>query len=188
MPRRLFGARSDEIIFRAGTGAFALLLIAIVAAIGTELYRQSILSIREFGWQFWQTDTWDPVSGEFGARPFIWGTLYSSILALLIATPIALGIAVFISELCPARLRQPLVFLTELLAAIPSMLPAQPQVRDRALDVIRQVLSTRGAIDGEMAERFKQIEGLFKTEQSRDAGADAIARAAAKDAESRKAS
>ncbi len=55
---------------------------------------------REFGWQFWQTDTWDPVAGEFGARPFIWGTLYSSILALLISTPIALGIAIFISELC----------------------------------------------------------------------------------------
>src|SRR6185436_13632600 len=53
--------------------------------------------------------------------PFIWGTLYSSVLALLIATPIALGIAIFISELCPAVLRQPLVFLTELLAAIPSI-------------------------------------------------------------------
>src|SRR5207247_10219379 len=53
--------------------------------------------------------------------PFIWGTLYSSVLAILIATPIALGIAVFISELCPAVLRQPLVFLTELLAAIPSI-------------------------------------------------------------------
>ncbi|MEQ1871657.1 MAG: phosphate ABC transporter permease subunit PstC, partial [Vicinamibacterales bacterium] len=59
--------------------------------------------------------------GDFGALPFIWGTLYSSILALLIATPIALGIAVFISELCPARLKQALVFLTELLAAIPSI-------------------------------------------------------------------
>ena len=59
--------------------------------------------------------------GEFGARPFIWGTLYSSILALVISTPIALGIAIFISELCPDWLRWPLVFLTELLAAIPSI-------------------------------------------------------------------
>ena len=58
---------------------------------------------------------------QFGALPFIWGTLYSSILALALATPIALGIAVFISELCPNLLRQPLVFLTELLAAIPSI-------------------------------------------------------------------
>jgi len=80
-----------------------------------------MLSIEKFGLSFWRTEVWDPVSGEFGALPFIWGTLYSSILALLISTPIALGIAVFISELCPARLRQPLVFLTELLAAIPSI-------------------------------------------------------------------
>jgi len=121
MAFRPFGTRSDEVLFRAGTGAFALLLIVIVAAIGVELYRQSLLSIKEFGWQFWQTDTWDPVAGEFGARPFIWGTLYSSILALLISTPIALGIAIFISELAPTRLRRPLVFLTELLAAIPSI-------------------------------------------------------------------
>ena len=107
--------------FRIGTGLFGLVLILIVSAIGFELVRQSWLSITKFGFGFWRTDVWDPVSGEFGALPFIWGTLYSSVLALLIATPIALGIAVFISELCPARLRQPLVFLTELLAAIPSI-------------------------------------------------------------------
>ena len=90
-------------------------------AIGVELFRQSRLSIQEFGWQFWQTDTWDPVAGEFGARPFIWGTLYSSVLAIAISTPIALGIAIYISELAPDWLRAPLVFLTELLAAIPSI-------------------------------------------------------------------
>src|SRR5438067_10739660 len=107
--------------FRLGTGAFAFVVIAIVCGIGIVLTKQSMLSIEKFGLSFWRTDTWDPVSGEFGALPFIWGTLYSSVLALLIATPIALGIAVFISELCPAVLRQPLVFLTELLAAIPSI-------------------------------------------------------------------
>jgi phosphate transport system permease protein len=121
MPVPLRRARSDETLFRAGTGAFAMLLIALVAAIGVELYRQSLLSIDAFGWRFWLTDTWDPVLGEFGARPFIWGTLYSSILALLLATPVALGIAIFISELAPQSLRRPLVFLTELLAAIPSI-------------------------------------------------------------------
>lgn len=113
--------RPDEILFRAGTGFFAVLIIAVVAAIAVELYRESRLSIAQFGWQFWQTETWDPVAGEFGARPFIWGTLYSSVLALILATPIALGIAIYISELSPARLRRPLVFLTELLAAIPSI-------------------------------------------------------------------
>ena len=107
--------------FRLGTGVFALALILIVVAIGVELTQQSMQSIRQFGFDFWRTEIWDPVAGEFGALPFIWGTLYSSVLALLIATPIAIGIAVFISELCPAVLRQPLVFLTELLAAIPSI-------------------------------------------------------------------
>jgi len=107
--------------FRVAIGAVAVLLIVLVGAIGMELTRQSWLSIQKFGLDFWATRTWDPVSGEFGALPFIWGTLYSSILALLIATPIALGIAVFISELSPRWLKDPLIFVTELLAAIPSI-------------------------------------------------------------------
>lgn len=110
-----------DLNFRLGTGFVAFLLVLVVAAIGFELVRQSSLSIQKFGLSFWINDVWDPVSGEFGARPFIWGTLYSSVLALALATPIALGIAVFLSELCPASLRQPLTFLTELLAAIPSI-------------------------------------------------------------------
>lgn len=110
-----------DLWFRVGTGAFGVVLIVLVAGIGVELTRQSLLSIQKFGFSFWRTDIWDPVAGEFGALPFIWGTLYSSITALLIATPVALGIAVFISELCPASLKQVLVFLTELLAAIPSI-------------------------------------------------------------------
>jgi phosphate transport system permease protein len=113
--------RVDETIFRVGTGFFGVLLIVIVVGIGVELWRQSQLSIKQFGWQFWLTDTWDPVAVQFGARPFIWGTLYSSVLALLLSTPIALGIAIYISELAPSWLRRPLVFLTELLAAIPSI-------------------------------------------------------------------
>ena len=107
--------------FRIGTGLFGLVLVLIVVAIGYELVRQSWLSIQKFGFAFWRTDNWDPVSGEFGALPFLWGTLYSSILALLVAMPVALGIAIFLSELCPRWLRQPLAFLTELLAAIPSI-------------------------------------------------------------------
>jgi phosphate transport system permease protein len=113
--------RPETVVFRAGTGLFGLVLVVLVVAIGVELSRQSWLSIQKFGLNFWRTETWDPVAGQFGALPFIWGTLYSSILALLIATPIALGIAVFISELCPNRLKPALVFLTELLAAIPSI-------------------------------------------------------------------
>jgi phosphate transport system permease protein len=114
-------SRFDDLGFRAATGLFGVLIIAIVVGIAGVLYTDSTAAIWKFGWQFWQTDTWDPIAGEFGARPFIWGTLYSSVLALIIAGPIALGIAVFISELCPSWLQRPLVFLTELLAAIPSI-------------------------------------------------------------------
>jgi len=121
MALRRLTVRPDEAIFRTGTGAFALLLIAGVISIGVVLFRESSLSIEHFGFRFWLTDNWDPVAGEFGARPFIWGTLYSSVLALLISTPIALGIAIFISELAPQWARRSLVFLTELLAAIPSI-------------------------------------------------------------------
>jgi phosphate transport system permease protein len=110
-----------ELGFRLGTGAVASCIVLLVVAIGYELARQSELSIAKFGMEFWIRDIWDPVAGEFGARPFIWGTLYSSVLALLLAGPIALGIAIFLSELCPIWLRRPLTFLTELLAAIPSI-------------------------------------------------------------------
>jgi phosphate transport system permease protein len=111
----------DDRWFRLATGFFAAVVVLLVVGIGFELVRQSSLSIAKFGLAFWKGRTWDPVSGNFGALPFIWGTLYSSLLALILSTPIALGIAIFISELSPRMLRQPLTYLTELLAAIPSI-------------------------------------------------------------------
>lgn len=113
--------RGDDRFFRLGTGFFALLVVVLVAGIAWELYRTSSLSIAKFGFNFWRTTTWDPVAGVFGALPFIWGTMYSSIAAMILSTPIALGIAIFLSELSPRALRMPLTFLTELLAAIPSI-------------------------------------------------------------------
>ena len=112
---------ADDRGFRLGTGFFALLVVLLVAGIFWELFRTSQLSIDKFGFRFWTGRIWDPVSGEFGALPFIWGTLYSSVLAMLISTPIAIGIAVFLSEISPRGLRTPLAFLTELLAAVPSI-------------------------------------------------------------------
>jgi phosphate transport system permease protein len=112
---------ADDRGFRLATGFFAFLIVLLVAGILVELFRTSQLSIQKFGFHFWVTRVWDPVAGQFGAFPFIWGTLYSSLLAMLISTPIALGIAIFLSELAPRSLRTPLTFLTELLAAIPSI-------------------------------------------------------------------
>ncbi|HEY8711433.1 MAG TPA: phosphate ABC transporter permease subunit PstC [Thermoanaerobaculia bacterium] len=114
-------AKTEDRGYRWTTGVFALVILVLVTGIGFELSRQSLLSIQKFGLGFWKGRTWDPVAGNFGALPFIWGTLYSSILALLIATPVSLGIAIFINEVSPRLLRQPLTYLTELLAAIPSI-------------------------------------------------------------------
>lgn len=113
--------RTSDLVFGGLTGSLALVVVLIVVAIGVVLWRESLLSIREFGFAFWTSSAWNPVAGQFGAFPFIWGTLYSSILALLIATPVSLGIAIFLSDICPHRLRAPLIFLTELLAAVPSI-------------------------------------------------------------------
>ena len=113
--------KGEDRFFRLGTGFIALLVVILVAAIAYELYRNSRLSIAKFGLDFWRTTVWDPVAGNFGALPFIWGTLYSSVAAMVLSTPIALGIAIFLSELSPRPLRMPLTFLTELLAAIPSI-------------------------------------------------------------------
>src|SRR5881628_3788067 len=98
--------RSQDLGFRLATGAFALVLVLLVCGIGVELARVSMPSIQRFGFAFWRTSIWDPVAGEFGALPFIWGTLYSSILALLLSAPVALGIAIFLSDLSPHALRQ----------------------------------------------------------------------------------
>ena len=112
---------AGDLLFQGGTGLFALVIVVVATGIAFVLWGRSSLTIAKFGLGFWATDRWDPVSGDFGARTFIWGTLYSSFLALVISMPLSLGIAIFLSELCPHRLRQPLVFLTELLAAIPSI-------------------------------------------------------------------
>ncbi len=99
----------------------ALSIFAIVLFIFFILISRSKLSLAAFGFKFFTRSAWDPVSGDFGALPFIVGTLETSFLALLMAVPLALGVAVFLTELCPRPLRAPISFLTELLAAIPSV-------------------------------------------------------------------
>lgn len=112
--------------------ACALSIFGIVALIATELVMRSQLAWHKFGLAFFyksflDPDThlpqyWDPVNEHFSALPFIYGTLLSSLLALLLAVPLAIGVAVFLTEMCPKALRGPLGFLTELLAAIPSVI------------------------------------------------------------------
>ena len=99
----------------------ALSIFAIVLFILSTLIDQSKLSLHQFGWKFFTRSEWDPVAQDFGAFPFIYGTLATSLLALLMAVPLALGVAIFLTELCPRKLRAPISFVTELLAAIPSV-------------------------------------------------------------------
>ena len=99
----------------------ALSIFAIVVLILVELISGSKLTIQKFGIPFFFGSAWDPVNGNFGALPFIFGTVVSSILSLIIAVPLAVGVAIFLTEMCPAFLRGFLAFFTELLAAIPSV-------------------------------------------------------------------
>jgi phosphate transport system permease protein len=108
--------------FRLLIFACATSVLLIVGLIVMQLIRHSQLSLHAFGWQFFKNQNWDPVSGDFGALPFIYGTVVSSILALVLAVPLGVGVAVFTTEMCPRPLRKPIAFMVELLAAIPSVI------------------------------------------------------------------
>ena len=110
-----------DAVFRGVLFCCALLLVLIVVAMFVEIGSNARLSISEFGLAFLTGRTWDPIQGEFGALPFVYGTIVSSLLALLMAVPVSLGIAIFLVEQAPRRLARPLAFLVELLAAIPSV-------------------------------------------------------------------
>ncbi|MGQ9718836.1 MAG: phosphate ABC transporter permease subunit PstC [Nitrososphaerales archaeon] len=120
-PKRARKILIGDSVFKNLTAIFALSILALASAIFYELYSRSQLSINEFGLGFLTGIEWDPVDQIFGALPFIYGTVTSSIIALIIAVPISLGIAIYLSELTPKRLRSHLSFMVELLAAVPSV-------------------------------------------------------------------
>ena len=101
---------------------FAASVILITSLLFYELWINSALSRAKFGWAFFYTQNWDPIFEQFGARPFIYGTMVTSALALLIAVPFGLGAAIFLAELAPAKISDALTFVIELLAAVPSVI------------------------------------------------------------------
>lgn len=113
---------SGDLIFEAILFVFVFCILILAFLLFRELFIESGLSRNIFGLSFLATSTWDPVNEIFGALPFIFGTLVSSFLALLIAVPFSLGIAIYLSELAPEKLRTPLSFIIELLAAVPSVI------------------------------------------------------------------
>jgi phosphate transport system permease protein len=111
----------DEIAYVVTFMASATILL-ITALLVYELFINSGESRSKFGWNFLITSTWDPVNDQFGALPFIYGTLVSSALALLIGIPLGVGAAIFLAELAPPKISDALTFLIELLAAVPSVI------------------------------------------------------------------
>jgi phosphate transport system permease protein len=103
-------------ILAAGT------ILALIAMVGVVLYLGSSQSIHKFGWHFLVTSQWDPVTEIYGALPFIYGTLMSSMIALVIAVPLGVATALFLTEMAPQRIRQPVVTIIEMLAAVPSVI------------------------------------------------------------------
>ena len=115
-------SRIPDVLFRWLIALAALSVFTIVVLIVYELVTNSKLSLHEFGLSFFYRQNWDPVNGDFGALSFIYGTIVSSILALVLAVPLSVGVAVYITEMCPVALRAIISFLVELLAAIPSVI------------------------------------------------------------------
>jgi phosphate transport system permease protein len=121
--RSLFARlRDGDEIARLITFIFAATVVLITVLIVYALWQDSVLARHKFGLAFFRTTTWDPNSDEFGALPFIFGTLVTSAVALLIAVPLGIGAAIFLAELAPARLSDALEFFIDLLAAVPSVI------------------------------------------------------------------
>src|SRR5438094_8332441 len=108
--------------FKWFTLLMAVSVFALIVLIGIELWRGSHLALQKFGARFLTSSEWDPVNEQFGAAPFIFGTLVSSAIALFIAVPLSIATAVYLTELAPPWLRQPLIVFIELLAAVPSVI------------------------------------------------------------------
>jgi phosphate transport system permease protein len=117
----ILGGGIGDRLYQAAITFFALCIPIVLGLIAIEVVIAAWPALREFGIGFLGSREWDPVNDRYGALPAIYGTLVTSAMALLIATPLALGVAIFLSEFSPPRIRQPFAFLVDLLAAIPSV-------------------------------------------------------------------
>jgi phosphate transport system permease protein len=141
------GAVVADRVYRTAILAFALCVPILLLLILIEVGAAGWPALRQFGVQFLTSSEWDPVAGQFGAAPAIAGTIITSLVALALATPLALGGAIFISEFSPAWLRQPLSFFVDLLAAVPSVVYGLwgifflvPMLREQLMPFLRDTL------------------------------------------------
>jgi phosphate transport system permease protein len=121
-PQRRGAPRWHDALFEGTTRFFALSVLGLLLAIIVALAIAAAPAIEKFGLRFFVTDAWNPVTKNFGALSPIYGTLVTSAIALLIGVPVSFGIALFLTEMCPAPLKRPLGTAVELLAAIPSII------------------------------------------------------------------
>jgi phosphate transport system permease protein len=120
--RRLYRLRRGDRIAHLVTALFATLMILLTVLLFFGLFHGSALARQKFGLSFLFSREWDPVAGKFGALPFLYGTVVTSIVALVISVPLGVGAAIFLSELAPPRISDALTFVIELLAAVPSVI------------------------------------------------------------------
>jgi len=137
----------DDVAYRVALTGLALVLPLLLATIVGELVVGAWPAMRRFGFGFLVQSTWDPVAGQFGALPLVFGTLYSSLVAMVLAVPLAVGVAIFLTEFAPRWMRTPVATMVELLAAVPSviyglwgMFVLIPVLRDVVWPVVRPAL------------------------------------------------
>jgi len=144
---RIEASAIGDRLYRWITTGFALVIPALLLLIAIEVFVAGWPALSKFGVSFLTSSEWDAVNGKFGAAPAIFGTLVSSAIALIIATPLAVGVAIFLSEFAPRWIRQPLAFLVDLLAAIPSvvyglwgLLVLLPMLRQHFMPFVKDTL------------------------------------------------
>jgi len=144
---RIEASAIGDRLYRWITTGFALVIPALLLLIAVEIFVAGWPALSKFGVSFLTSSEWDAVNGKFGAAPAIFGTLVSSAIALIIATPLAVGVAIFLSEFAPRWIRQPLAFLVDLLAAIPSvvyglwgLLVLLPMLRQHFMPFVKDTL------------------------------------------------
>ena len=143
---RIEGSAIGDTVYRWMTTGFALCIPILLLFIALEVGAAAWPALKTFGFGFLTSSDWDPPHNMFGAAPAIYGTIVSSSIAVLIATPFALGVAIFLSEFAPSWLRQPVAFLVDLLAAIPSVVYGlwgifvlQPLLRDYVMPFLSRL-------------------------------------------------
>jgi phosphate transport system permease protein len=148
-------SRLGDKAFEWLTATMALVVVVLVFLVGWQLASESVGPVRKFGFHFLTTSTWDPVSEQFGALPFIYGTIVSSLIALIIAVPLSIATAIYLTELAPLWIRQPITSLIEMLAAIPSVILGLwgifimiPFLRDYPFPFLKKYLGWTGLFTG----------------------------------------